>query len=97
MKIELSGPAAVQAPVERAVERSTKQVTSAPTSAVAQDRTTLSDRSESASVASLARQALATPAIRQDKIDALRQSIASGEYKIDAGKIASALIAGESR
>ncbi len=88
MKIELSGAAAVQAPVERALERSTKQVSSAPTSAVAQDRTTLS---ESASVASLVGQALSTPVVRQDKIDALRQSISSGNYTIDAGKIADAI------
>lgn len=91
MPIEFSGAVAVQAPIERALERSPKEVSSAPISAAPAppaDRTTLSG---TASVASLVGQALATPAVRQDKIDALRQSIASGNYTIDANKIADAI------
>lgn len=41
---------------------------------------------------SLASQALSTPAIRQDKVDALRQAIAGGTYQIAPEQIADAMI-----
>jgi negative regulator of flagellin synthesis FlgM len=43
-------------------------------------------------VKSLVSQALSTPEVRQEKVNALRQSISSGEYKLDPGKIAGAII-----
>jgi flagellar biosynthesis anti-sigma factor FlgM len=33
-----------------------------------------------------------TPPVRQDKVDALRQSVASGEYHLDPASIASAIV-----
>ena len=41
---------------------------------------------------SLASQALSTPAIRQDKVEALRQAIAGGTYQIVPEQIADAMI-----
>jgi len=45
-----------------------------------------------ASVGSLVSQALSSTEIRQDKVDALRQAINSGEYKVEPGKIADAML-----
>jgi flagellar biosynthesis anti-sigma factor FlgM len=56
-----------------------------------EDRTTF--HSDSASVQSLTNQAMNSPAIRQSKVDALRQSVNGGTYEIDPGKIAEAFIA----
>jgi len=97
MKIDLSGLAAIQGPLQVPADRSSTKsqspVSAPATTDVSSDRTTFSSTSNaSPAVASLVSQALATPAVRQDKIDALRQSIASGDYKVDADKIASALI-----
>ena len=54
------------------------------------DRTTLS--SDSASANSLVSKALNSPAVRQDKVDSLTQSIENGEYELDPAKIASAML-----
>ena len=92
MKIDLTGVTAIQAPVER----NTKQVsagTTAPVQDVTTDRTSF--HSGSSSVASLVSQALATPDVRQAKVDSLRQAVSSGSYKVDADKIASAIIASD--
>ena len=48
--------------------------------------------SESVSISSLTAKALQSPAVRQDKIDALRQAVTNGDYKIDAAKIASSMV-----
>ena len=48
--------------------------------------------SDTASVHSLVARAMQTPALRQEKIDALRALTASGSYAIDTGEIASALL-----
>ena len=88
MKIELSGAAAVQ----EAIERGSKQVTVAAGSAgqsVSEDRTTF----HSGSMQSLVGQALATPEVRQGKVDALRAAVSSGQYKVDPEKIVAGLIA----
>jgi len=55
-----------------------------------EDRTTFN--SDSNSVQTLTNQALQSPAVRQDKIDALRQSISTGQYQADPAKIASGII-----
>ena len=54
------------------------------------DRTTLS--SDTASLQSLVSTAMNSPEIRQDKVDSLRASISSGNYQLDANKIASSMI-----
>jgi len=56
----------------------------------AEDRATLS--SDSASVGSLASQALKSPELRQDKVDSLRLAVTSGQYEIDPEKIASSIV-----
>ncbi len=51
--------------------------------ALAQDRVTLS---------ALATQVLGQPEVRQDRVDSLRQSIKSGQYKLDPHEIADAIL-----
>ena len=57
-----------------------------------EDRTTLS--ADSVSISSLAAKALENPAVRQDKVDAFRQAVSSGEYQIDPSKIAASMVDG---
>ena len=47
---------------------------------------------DSVSLNSLAAQALQLPEVRQDKVDSLRQQIASGEYQVDPQKTAAAML-----
>ena len=54
------------------------------------DKATLSSGQDQ--TATLVSQTMATPEIRLDKIDALRQAINSGEYKIEPDKIADAML-----
>jgi flagellar biosynthesis anti-sigma factor FlgM len=49
---------------------------------------------DSVSLNSLAAQALQVPEIRQDKVNGLRQQIASGEYRVDPQKTADAMLMG---
>jgi flagellar biosynthesis anti-sigma factor FlgM len=53
------------------------------------DTTSLSD---TVNVKSLLTQALATPELRQDRIEGLRQAITGGQYPIDANSIAAAMV-----
>jgi len=55
-----------------------------------EDRTTLS--SDSSSVSSLVNTAMNSPEIRQDLVSSLKDSIASGQYKLDPNAIASSMI-----
>jgi negative regulator of flagellin synthesis FlgM len=55
-----------------------------------EDRTTLT--SDTASVNSLVSLALNSPAIRQDKVDSLRESVNNGTYEVDPSKIASSML-----
>jgi negative regulator of flagellin synthesis FlgM len=55
-----------------------------------EDRTTLT--SDTASVNSLVSLALSSPAVRQDKVDTLRESVNSGTYEVDPSKIASSML-----
>jgi negative regulator of flagellin synthesis FlgM len=89
MKVDLSSLASIQDVSSKSTKPSTTATSTTSTSTVSEDRTTLS--SDSASVQSLVAKVLAFPSVRQDKIDALRQSINAGSYKIDADKVATAL------
>jgi flagellar biosynthesis anti-sigma factor FlgM len=51
-----------------------------------------SDPQDVVSVSVLTSQALQTPEIRQDQVDSLEQSVLSGEYRLDPGQIASAML-----
>ena len=55
---------------------------------IGEDRATLSGDS----VTTLTAKALAAGEIRQDKVEALRQAIENGEYRIEPSKIAEAMI-----
>jgi flagellar biosynthesis anti-sigma factor FlgM len=44
------------------------------------------------SISVLTSQALKTPEIRQDQVNNLEQSVLSGEYRLDPGQIASAML-----
>jgi flagellar biosynthesis anti-sigma factor FlgM len=89
MKIEVYSPTASQLPADRSAKQVSKSSVPEIQSAT-EDRTTF--HSNSNSVQALTSQALNSPEIRQDKVDALRQSVTSGEYKIDAAKIAGAIV-----
>jgi flagellar biosynthesis anti-sigma factor FlgM len=91
MKIEGINPAATQLPVENVGARVSNSEP-ASTQAAAQDWTSF--HSDSASVQSLTNQALNSPEVRQGTVDALRQSVSSGQYQLDATKIAAAIISG---
>jgi flagellar biosynthesis anti-sigma factor FlgM len=55
-----------------------------------EDKATLAfDR---ANIGSLASQAMASAEVRQDKVDALRQAISSGQYKVEPDKVADAML-----
>ena len=54
------------------------------------DKATLSSGQDQ--TATLVSQTMATPNMRLDKIEALRQAINSGEYKIEPDKIADAML-----
>jgi flagellar biosynthesis anti-sigma factor FlgM len=94
MKIEGINPAAVQLPVDNVAARVSNGAP-ASTSAAAQDWTSF--HSDSTSVQSLTSQALNSPEVRQGTVDALRQAVDGGHYQLDATKIASAIIDGNSK
>jgi flagellar biosynthesis anti-sigma factor FlgM len=88
MKIDGVSPVEAQLPVDSgAVRVSTGGQASTP--AVVQDRTSF--QSDSNSVLALTSQALSSPEVRQGTVDALRQSVDSGQYQLDPSKIAAAI------
>jgi flagellar biosynthesis anti-sigma factor FlgM len=44
------------------------------------------------SISSLAAKAMQTPAVREDRVETLRQSVASGQYELDPDAIAAAMV-----
>jgi flagellar biosynthesis anti-sigma factor FlgM len=92
MKIDVNSPVLSQL----TTDRSTKQVSNsslAGTRDSTEDRTTF--HSDSASVQALTSQAMQSPAVRQNKVDALSQSVKSGEYKADPTETAGAILDSE--
>jgi negative regulator of flagellin synthesis FlgM len=55
-----------------------------------EDKATLS--SDSLDTSALEAQALASPEVRQDKVEALRQQVQNGQYKVDADEIAKSIL-----
>jgi len=51
-----------------------------------------SDLQDKLSITGLTTQALGTPEIRQDQVDSLRPMVLSGEYRLDPGQIAGAML-----
>jgi flagellar biosynthesis anti-sigma factor FlgM len=69
----------------------TRKAASKPSSASnVEDTTSLSVGT--LSISSLTSRAMTSPEIRQDKVDALRQSIQNGDYKVEADKVAHAIL-----
>lgn len=70
---------------------STSKAAASENAGLTEDRTTFS--SAGAQIQSLTAEAMNTPPVRQDKVDALKQSVANGEYHLDPSAIASAIAA----
>jgi flagellar biosynthesis anti-sigma factor FlgM len=89
MKIEVNSPTTSLLPVDQGAKK-------VPTGSLAdaqistQDHTTF--QTDTQSVKTLTTQALNTPEVRQDKVDALSQAVKSGAYKVDSTETATALI-----
>ena len=88
MKIDGVSPVEAQLPVDSVAVRVSSGAP-ASTPGAAQDWTTF--HSDSHSVLSLTTQALSSPEVRQGTVDALRESVNSGQYQVDPGKIATAI------
>ena len=88
MKIDGVSPVEAQLPVESVATRisSGGQAT---IPGAAQDWTSF--HSDSNSVLSLTSQALSSPEVRQGTVDALRESVNSGQYQLDPARIAAAI------
>jgi negative regulator of flagellin synthesis FlgM len=71
-------------------DKTRKAGSKAPSTPNVEDTASLS--SDALSISSLETQALNAPPIRQDKVEALRQSIQNGDYKVEADKIAHAIL-----
>ncbi len=90
IKLELNTVSNSQ-PLEKTTKSSSSAVSTTTANPASEDRTTF--HSDAKTVQSFVSQALATPDVRQEKIDALKQSISDGSYKFDANKVADAMIA----
>lgn len=88
MKVELNGPALDG--VTAAQPNKSEAADSNEVQRPEEDKATLS--TSQASIASLTAQALNMPEVRTDKVEALRQAISSGEYKVDPNQVADAMI-----
>ncbi|MGB9199492.1 MAG: flagellar biosynthesis anti-sigma factor FlgM [Terriglobales bacterium] len=86
MRINLNTPGSDQI--------STERTSAQPASTTSSSRTPETDKfsGDTVSLSSLTEQALQMPAVRQEKVDALRQKIESGEYEIDPKKTAAAML-----
>ena len=90
MRIDIFNSTASQISSEQGAQQVKAQNAAKSGQAAGEDRATLS--SDAASVGSLVTTALNSPPVRQDKVDALRQAVSSGQYQIDPDKIASSMI-----
>lgn len=79
-----------------ASEVSAERPATTPASTANPSRTPEADKfgGDTVSLSSLAAQTLQMPAVRQEKVDALRHKIESGEYEIDPRKTADAMLNG---
>lgn len=90
MRIDLSNATAVQLTSNLSSKSPATQTAPQPTRVSREDHATLT--SDPTSVGALVRAALHSPAVRQGKVDSLRQAIASGQYRIDPASIAASLM-----
>ncbi len=87
MRIDMNRISPNRLEVEQSVKSQGTKTSSAPVGT--EDRATLS--SDAVAVNSLQQQALAQPAVRADKVAALKQQIQSGNYKLEPDQIAQAM------
>ena len=71
-------------------DKTRKAGSKAPSTPNVEDKASLSV--DTLSISSLETRAMSVPQIRQDKVEALRQSIQNGEYKVEPEKIAQAIL-----
>jgi flagellar biosynthesis anti-sigma factor FlgM len=88
MQINLNQVSSNQIELEKSSTGKASQKPSSATDNVV-DRASL--KNDSATVNSLQQKALAVPDVRQDKVDALKQQIQSGQYRSDPGETAKAM------
>jgi negative regulator of flagellin synthesis FlgM len=93
MRIDRSNATAGQPPSDLSSKKVAAQTAAQPGGVSREDHATLA--SDSTSVGSLVSAALHSPAVRQGKVDRLRQAITSGQYRIDPSSIAASML-GES-
>ncbi|MFZ3264123.1 MAG: flagellar biosynthesis anti-sigma factor FlgM [Terriglobales bacterium] len=86
MRIGLNAPH----PPEISTDRTPTSATSTQSASGAQPVDKFSG--DSVSLNSLAARALQLPDVRQDRIDSLRQQLASGEYQVEPQKVAAAMM-----
>lgn len=89
MRVDLSNSSAGELSSELSTQVGTQSAAQAGKAAT-EDRATFT--SDSASVHSLVSAALASPEIRQDKVDSLRLSVSSGQYELDPARIAASMV-----
>ena len=90
MRIDLYNSAASQISSEQTSQQINAQNAANSGQPNGEDRATLT--SDSTSVGSLVSTALASPEVRQDLVASLRQSVNSGQYDLDPGKIAASMV-----
>jgi negative regulator of flagellin synthesis FlgM len=90
MRIDLYNSAANELASEQASQKASTENAAKAGLSQTEDRATLT--SDSASVGSLVSTALNSPAVRQDKVDSLKQAVNSGQYDLNPGKIAASII-----
>ncbi len=89
MRIDVNNPAASLLSADWSQSQAAKKVSGGAANA-AEDRTSFSPASSM--VQTLTAQALNMPEVRQDRVEALRQSINRGTYPLDATGIAAAIV-----
>jgi flagellar biosynthesis anti-sigma factor FlgM len=90
MRIDLSQLTSSQVSSEQDAKKVSSQQVGASGGSGSEDRTTFT--SDSSAVSGLVKQAMGSPEIRQDLVNQVKQSIDSGQYKLDPSAIASAMI-----
>jgi len=89
MRIGLNTPDPQSAAAEKAKKSSGSAGNSALSARVQENHDASEDR---VTLSALAQQAMANPEVRQEKVEALRQSVSSGQYHVDANESAEAML-----
>lgn len=90
MRIDLFNSSASELSSEQASQKPRVGNSTSLDAAHGEDRATLT--SDKVSVGSLVSTAMNSPAVRQDKVDSLKQAVSSGQYELNPGKIAASMI-----